>query len=198
MKAMLFDKIKRGDRVTIVTRFGKEMTGRAVMLGPAGWILDMGGPHGRPMFASPGNVTRINKAKVPQPRRRPGRRSGGTRRDDAQKVRDQFVMGFEGGSNYWLSAAKLVRSDNEPTENPWYACPEVFEGSFAIKLVYDEKYEGDGAGLKVITDVDVRCGLDVMAANYPKQFAAVKNGTDDADTADAFIQCALFGRVAYG
>ncbi len=47
---MLFDKIKHGDKVTIVTRFGKELTGRAVMRHSIGWVLDMGGT---PMIASP-------------------------------------------------------------------------------------------------------------------------------------------------
>jgi hypothetical protein len=145
---------------------------------------------------------RINKAKVPQPGRRPGRRSGGDARrpDDAQKVSNQFVNAFEGGSNYWLHKAALVRADVHPTEKPWYACPAVFEKKFEIELRYDDPkgYEGEGHGLKVITQDDVSRGLSIMAANYPKHFAAVKNGTGDADTADAFIQCVLFGRIAYG
>ena len=55
----LVDIIRPGDRVTIVDRFGKERTGRAVMRGPAGWVLNMGGAHGTPAIASDNNVTRV-------------------------------------------------------------------------------------------------------------------------------------------
>lgn len=53
-----YEKIKRGSSVTIVDRFGVEHTGRAVMLGPHGWVLNMGGRHGTPAVATPANVVR--------------------------------------------------------------------------------------------------------------------------------------------
>jgi hypothetical protein len=37
----ILDAIRAGDRVTIVNRFGQQSTGRAVMRGPAGWVLNM-------------------------------------------------------------------------------------------------------------------------------------------------------------
>ena len=57
----LFDLIRAGDRVTIVDRFGVAHTGRAVMPGPAGWVLNMGGRYGTPAIASDDNVTRVTK-----------------------------------------------------------------------------------------------------------------------------------------
>ncbi len=60
----LEDSITAGDRVTIVDRFGKEHTGRAVMRGPAGWVLNMGGAHGTPAIASDENITRVKKTKT--------------------------------------------------------------------------------------------------------------------------------------
>lgn len=59
----LYDTIRAGDRVTIVDRFGKEHTGRAVMRDPAGWVLNMGGAHGRPGIAHEENVTNVKKKK---------------------------------------------------------------------------------------------------------------------------------------
>jgi hypothetical protein len=65
-------KIKPGDRVTILVPGGlnldgsvdyTERTGRAVMRGPAGWVLNMGGPHGRPEVATPKNIVRVKKGK---------------------------------------------------------------------------------------------------------------------------------------
>lgn len=58
----LYDAIRPRDRVTIVDRFGQRRTGRAVMLGPAGWVLNMGGAHGTPAIASPENVTQVKKS----------------------------------------------------------------------------------------------------------------------------------------
>ena len=59
----LVDAIRAGDRVTIVDRFGKQRTGRAVMRSSAGgWVLNMGGAHGTPALADDSNVTRVKKA----------------------------------------------------------------------------------------------------------------------------------------
>ena len=51
--------IRAGDRVTIVDRFGKQRTGRAVMRGPYGWVLNMGGAHGTPAIATNENIVSV-------------------------------------------------------------------------------------------------------------------------------------------
>ena len=56
--------IRHGDRVTIVDRFGQKHTGTAVMRGPYGWVLNMGGPHGTPGIASTANIVRVRPAAV--------------------------------------------------------------------------------------------------------------------------------------
>ena len=61
--------IKPGMRVTILVHAGgignnitwKKRTGRAVMRGPHGWVLNMGGPHGTPGIATPDNIVRVAK-----------------------------------------------------------------------------------------------------------------------------------------
>jgi hypothetical protein len=66
-KKSLFDRIRPGSRVTILAYAGlgrngpeyQEATGRAVMLGPAGWVLNMGGRHGTPDIASEENVVAV-------------------------------------------------------------------------------------------------------------------------------------------
>lgn len=69
----IFDLIRNGSRVTILIPAGKhydyhtgaieqewkEKEGRAVMRGPAGWVLNMGGPYGTPGIATPDNVVRV-------------------------------------------------------------------------------------------------------------------------------------------
>ena len=59
----LVDTISAGSRVTIVDRFGKQRTGRAVMRGPHGWVLNMGGRHGTPAIASADNVVSVRYGK---------------------------------------------------------------------------------------------------------------------------------------
>lgn len=62
-RELLLHQIGVGDRVTIVNRFGQTHTGRAVMRGPAGWVLNMGGPHGTPGIATDANVVNVTKAR---------------------------------------------------------------------------------------------------------------------------------------
>lgn len=59
----LIASIQAGDHVTIVDRFGTQRTGRAVMRGPHGWVLNMGGRHGTPGIATDTNVTRVRCGK---------------------------------------------------------------------------------------------------------------------------------------
>jgi hypothetical protein len=66
----LFDAIRHGDRVTFVDRFGKSHTGKAVMRGPYGWVLNMGGRHGTPAVVNEDMVTQVrggNPAELDNP-----------------------------------------------------------------------------------------------------------------------------------
>jgi hypothetical protein len=56
------EQIRVGDRVTVVNRFGEEHTGRAVMRGPHGWVLNIGGRYGTPQVASEKNIVKVRKA----------------------------------------------------------------------------------------------------------------------------------------
>lgn len=63
-KMTIVDVIKRGDRVTIVDRFGKERTGTAVMRSKTGgWVLNMGGKHGTPGLADADNIVKLQRKK---------------------------------------------------------------------------------------------------------------------------------------
>jgi len=69
--ASALSTIRPGDRVTILVHAGgigrnvqwKEATGRAVMRGDYGWVLDMGGRHGTPGIASEENLVRVRHAR---------------------------------------------------------------------------------------------------------------------------------------
>jgi hypothetical protein len=59
----LLDVIRPRDMVTIVNRFGQRRTGRAVMRGLAGWVLDMGGRYGTPAIATEANTVNVKHAR---------------------------------------------------------------------------------------------------------------------------------------
>ena len=41
-------------------------------------------------------------------------------------------------------------------------------------------------------------GLEVLASYYPRHFADLVNDNADSITADALLQCCLFGEIIYG
>lgn len=63
--------IKAGDRVTFWKVAGsgpygvtwKLATGRAVMRGPYGWVLNMGGRYGTPAVADERNIVRVTRGR---------------------------------------------------------------------------------------------------------------------------------------
>jgi hypothetical protein len=57
----LYDTIRIGDRVTIRTPQGGRQSGRAVMRGPAGWVLNLGGRYGTPGIADERNTVAVHK-----------------------------------------------------------------------------------------------------------------------------------------
>lgn len=59
----ILDAIRAGDRVRIVNRFGQEREGRAVMRGPGGWVLNMGGRHGTPAIATADNIVKVRRPR---------------------------------------------------------------------------------------------------------------------------------------
>lgn len=60
----MLDFIRPGDRITIRNRFNQERTGKAVMRGTYGWVLNMGGAHGTPAIADDRNIVRVKAARA--------------------------------------------------------------------------------------------------------------------------------------
>lgn len=79
---------KAGDRVTILSPQGAERTGRMVMRGPAGLVLNMGGKYGTPAVATVRNIVSV------QPDRRSMADVFKARRADAG--RDPFSSSYRG------------------------------------------------------------------------------------------------------
>lgn len=75
--AELLATIRPGARVTILVPNGigrngiefKRLTGRAVMPGPSGWVLNMGGRYGTPGIASEENILKVTGGRPVNPAR---------------------------------------------------------------------------------------------------------------------------------
>lgn len=74
-------------------------------------------------------------------------------------------------------------------------------GAVVIENVGDEP-DQDAADyvpeIHIINLETITKGLQVMATKFPKHFADIVAETDDASTADVFLQCMVFGDVLYG
>jgi hypothetical protein len=96
-------------------------------------------------------------------------------------------------SNDWPHAAGGRRP-----ESPWYADETFYaEPDFAIQIVHDGEIDATPTS-KNIARVDFDRGMDVMQEKYPQHWADIINESDDANTADVFLQCVVFGEVIYG
>lgn len=58
-KDLLLHSVAPGDLVTISTPQGQTRSGRAVMRGPHGWVLNAGGKHGTPIVATERNILKV-------------------------------------------------------------------------------------------------------------------------------------------
>jgi len=64
---MNYEDIQVGDSITFSTPHTTQMKGRAVMKGPAGWVVNAGGRHGIPKIVSEANFVRGRKGKNRKP-----------------------------------------------------------------------------------------------------------------------------------
>ena len=58
----MFKDIQSGDTIYFLTPHSKELKGKAVMKGPVGWVVNMGGRHGMPGVVTEKNFIKLRKA----------------------------------------------------------------------------------------------------------------------------------------
>ena len=63
----MFKEIQVGDTVYFSTPHSKELKGKAVMKGPIGWVVNMGGRHGMPNVVTERNFIKIRTGKNRKP-----------------------------------------------------------------------------------------------------------------------------------
>ena len=112
-----------------------------------------------------------------------------------RKIADQIITAFEGGITYWATDAILKNPKDSGAVSPWYDDEELYGAPFEIEITETE--EADSAK-HILTQQKLQTGLNVLAEKYPHHLTAIVEETGDAWTADALIQCALFGDIIYG
>lgn len=116
---------------------------------------------------------------------------------------------FEGGSNYWLRSAELLKSEitPDPANNVvWYGHDEIFAAPFSFEVGYDdpdaEGLDDDEPARKIINyPEDIQKGLQLMAEKAPRhwqELADEENGNPDAITYDVAMQYIILGDIIYG
>jgi hypothetical protein len=104
-----------------------------------------------------------------------------------QEIADLVVTAFEGGSNYWvdyIEPGPLHHTD-----------PKAYEGEFQQAFTV---FAEDDEAPYTFNAAAVREGLKIMQERYLRHYEDILADNSDADTADVFLQCALFGEVVYG
>lgn len=63
----MFKEIQVGDSVTMSTPQGQEVRGKAVMKGPYGWVINIGGRFGTPKVVNENNFIKMRKGRNRKP-----------------------------------------------------------------------------------------------------------------------------------
>ena len=124
------------------------------------------------------------------------------------KILDALISGVEGGISYWCRAvegyASLVRcervphSRSEPEALRGAAFSAWCEGGGKLVMFEHDAHDCELGARYVLDGAAIARGLAVLGKQYPHLLADVLDGTGDATTGDALIQCAIFGRLVYG
>lgn len=128
---------------------------------------------------------------------------------EPKDISDAFCGFMEGNdmSTAWCHEINLIYTEGQKPDGSdlvWYGHPEIFRGKWTVQVRYDdpeEDDEGDGTGLKAITEEDFRIGLQFMADNHGTHFydlTSDDSGNADAITYDVLLQCIVLGEVVYG
>lgn len=112
-----------------------------------------------------------------------------------RQIVDLFISAIEGGINYWCDSCVI----QEP----------VVIGEKKRVLLYQLDADPDRvvelififfeAGTPhAVGQPEIEKGLQLMASNYFRHFENLIHDNADAETADVFVQCCVFGDIVYG
>jgi len=114
-----------------------------------------------------------------------------------EKIQDLIIAAVEGGSHYW---ARFVFPDNYQQN---YGSYEQIPFKGGDITVYDVE---TGELLGVLNRASLKVGLQLMADRKDmtgkqvpaRHFKALATDSEDAETADVFLQLSVMGEIVYG
>lgn len=129
---------------------------------------------------------------------------------DIEEIRDLLQVAFNCGQSYWIRDIqdKNIREDlnfcdfrkggklqNYKNIRQWFEIMPTIQGCSVVIKVDDP---GSDQEKEFVLDPNVlKKGLQIMADQYPDDWTNLLNGQKDRLTADVFMQCCVYGKVAY-
>ena len=111
-------------------------------------------------------------------------------------VYNMLVTALDSGAiGYWASLERVVKSQTLPegytADDAVYLAP-LLDGRWRLRVDTDEP--------EVVTlgVAQIERGLQAMHDKCPRNYGDMIAGEDDAETADVFVQCCLFGEIVFG
>jgi hypothetical protein len=125
-----------------------------------------------------------------------------------QRLQDVWINALDSGSiSYWCASVGVTAKGTDTVESlaldeqndlqERYIAPFRHDGKVGIELQEPDDIPG-GPKTYIFDLRAMRHALTVMSKHYPRHLADILSGNDDANTADAFVQCAIFGELVYG
>lgn len=109
-----------------------------------------------------------------------------------ERIGDLLTGAFEGGSNYWYQIAGYVNPKNIKVEFRHSELP-LIDG---CGVMVGDREDEDVEPVLLNREALVK-GLKVMGEKYDWHLKNFLDENDDAETADVFLQCCLFGKITY-
>ena len=108
-----------------------------------------------------------------------------------QLITDLLITAMEGGSNYWVDEVDYNYIPFD-AQSPRYA--RLSECRKHGMIVFNME---DMPTYRLRWDM-LHPGLELMKEKYPRHYAAITDESWDAETADVFLQLALFKELIFG
>ncbi len=115
------------------------------------------------------------------------------------RIRDLVVNAVEGGISYWCEEFSPFYIDIiKEKGRVWYDQEELYTKEFSIKIILRADDDFNGKKEFYLHPAGINKGLQIMAEKYSWHLNNIIQENDDAETADVFIQLAIFDEIVYG
>lgn len=113
---------------------------------------------------------------------------------------DLLVASLEGGSNYWCflgkDTHKIINKYQTKPQSPISVVIHTAINAGETLPIYDAEDESEKLG--EINLKSILQGEFTMLEKYPEHFANILTESDDAETADVWLQLAVMNEIVYG